>query len=240
MESVGGFDFSYIDQQIAKRKRAANTADPSPYIAKGKAKKTRKKHALKISRSVSSMRPPRDGSLPNIWARPGTPVEVQSLSKPSTPNTVSSNTTEQVRMFDPEVIEEKLLSLPFLDKTEYISLQLKKRGVELELDRPQDEQQQEEGKRLTRAEKEAKMKTERAEKEIAVAEERRKRKAEEDSELVRVRADAEKMVKSLNSDKSSRDSFAARSETVTPSMQKGKKRRKGEQVREQFQHTFHP
>ena len=95
-----------------------------------------------------------------------------------------------------EVIEEKLLSLPFLNKTEYITLQLQKRGVKLEIPQPEDIQDAIE-KPMTEEEKKAKLKADREQHAIAVAEERRKRKAEEDEDFVRIRDDAEKMVKSL-------------------------------------------
>ena len=173
---LDAFDLSYIDQQIAKRKRALNAADPSPYVAKKKSAKhlrKKKRGLLKTSASAPSMTVLRDdATLPSIWARPGTPVDIQSLSKPSTPAIESGATEGQASMFDPEIIEEKLLSLPFLDKTEFIALQLKKRGIEIEDDGPQPET----SKKLSKAEKEAKLEAERKEKEELVAEERRKRK----------------------------------------------------------------
>jgi ankyrin repeat protein len=136
------YDFSFIDAQIAKRKRQRKAAahalpyDAAPIPKKKKKKKgsgARKRPPPSVVSSKSEPVLSTVAQLPDIKARPGTPLDMMSLSKPNTPTTREMAEAEpKVSLLDPAMIEEKLISLPFLNKTEFISMHLKKRGIDLE------------------------------------------------------------------------------------------------------------
>jgi hypothetical protein len=127
------YDFSYIDEQIAKRTKLLAKGDPSPYVdtvgqelkAAQAARAVKKRNRLMAGGGESA-----GGSdvptLPSIGAaRPGTPVDVQDLTFAST-----ANEKDSVKLFqDQAKLEATLLSLPYLEKTEYVRLKLLQRGI---------------------------------------------------------------------------------------------------------------